>query len=136
MMGSGPGFAVAIVGTVAVIAIMVAAEIEEQEEVDARWAALCANVGGDRIEDDQCGDWDENGVAVNPVTPGNYFMWIDTSTYSGRAPGIGQRITVGQRGLPSGAVAAKGLPKTGGDVSAIKRGGFGVGAGKAGGSGS
>lgn len=135
MLDDGPGLAAAIVGCVAVGVILAVAAVEdEQRAVDAQWAGLCASQAGDRLDDDQCPEWDENGAVVSPITPGNYFMWIDTSTYRGVMPGVGQRITVGQRNLPSSAVAAKGIPKTGGEVAAIKRGGFGVGQGKTGGS--
>jgi hypothetical protein len=101
---------------------------------DAQWAGICSNASGDRIDDDQCGEYDEQGIATSPGLPGSYFMWIDTSTYSGRIPGIGERVTVGQRAVPQGAITAKGLPKTGGTVADVKRGGFGVKSGTVGGS--
>jgi hypothetical protein len=119
---------------VGVVGGVIAAIVIANSEPDADMMGLCSNAAGDRIDDSQCGDWDENGNATTPALPGNYFMWIDTTAYSsGRVPAMGERITVGSRSLPKGRPAAKGAPTTGGNVAEIKRGGFGVKSGSTGG---
>lgn len=125
----------AAIGVLGVIGGIIAAVIlGNQSDPDADMMGLCSNAANERIEDDQCGDWDENGNAIAPALPGNYFMWIDTTAYSsGRVPAMGERITVGSRTLPKGRPAAKGAPKAGGNVAEIKRGGFGVKSGSVGG---
>lgn len=123
--------AAAVVGLVATVIL---ASMGVLDNPDAEVMGVCANAYGDRVEDSGCGEnWDENGNAISAL-PGNYFMWIDTSVYSGQVPPVGQRVTVGQRTIPFGKAAAKGVPAAGGNAAAIKRGGFGASAGKVGGS--
>lgn len=81
----------------------------------------------ERIDDDRCGDYDDEGRSSNG---GVFFMWISTgSSYD--VPARGQKVpaTIGSRTVPAGTPIAKGLPPTGGSMSAISRGGFGVKAG-------
>lgn len=125
---------VVAVGVLAVVGGAIAAVLlANAGSPDADMMGLCSNAANERIDDDQCGDWDENGNALTPALPGNYFMWVDTRAYSGQVPPVGQRITIGSRNLPKDRAAAKGAPKTGGNVAEIQRGGFGVKSGSVGG---
>lgn len=133
-MEDGPLMAAGVLAVVGgIIAAVLLSNVDFEDSPDADMMALCSNSIGERIDDDQCGDWDENGNALTPALPGNYFMWVDTRAYSGQVPPVGQRITVGSRNLPKDRAAAKGAPKAGGSLTEIKRGGFGVKSGAVGG---
>lgn len=102
---------------------------------DAQYAAVCMDQRtGNRLDDDACGDWDDDGIGH---TAGTYFLWMPMSASNAYIPPVGGHFT-GQTPavtkVPKGAPVAKGTPKTGGQVGAVQRGGFGVKSGTAGGS--
>jgi hypothetical protein len=102
---------------------------------DAQQMGFCSNAAGDRVSDDDCGDYDDQGIALAPAHPGYYYMWMPmNSPYN--VPPMGQRYpsTIGSRTVPKGTPIAKGIPATGGSPSAIQRGGFGIKSGTTGGS--
>lgn len=110
---------------------------------DAEYGGVCFDrATQNRIEDEHCGDWDDEGVyASEPgyhgYPQGTSLMWYPV-TYGGHVPGIGQRTTGGMTKVPAGKPLAKGVPKAGataqsGGMASIKRGGFGVKAGTSGG---
>jgi hypothetical protein len=112
---------------------VIAAALDEQD--DAQYGAVCVSEStGVRLDDDACGDWDDEGQGS---VSGTYFMWFPTGG-PGYIPPVGQPLppnAPGVRKVPSGAPIAKGIPKTGGQMSAIQRGGFGVKSGTSGGTG-
>ncbi len=85
-----------------------------------------------RLDDESCGDWDEEGRAS---TGGTYFMWVSTSS-AHTIPAKGQPVPsyIGSRTVPKGTPVTKGLPPAGGSMSSISRGGFGAKAGVSAGS--
>jgi hypothetical protein len=101
---------------------------------DAQYAAVCMDQRtGNRLDDDACGDWDDDGVGH---TAGTYFLWMPLNT-GGYIPPVGGHLPANSpavRTVPKGTPLAKGTPKTGGTAADIKRGGFGVKSGTAGGS--
>jgi hypothetical protein len=102
---------------------------------DAQYAAVCMDQRtGNRLDDDACGDWDDDGIGH---TAGTYFLWMPMSASNAYIPPVGGHFT-GQTPavtkVPKGTPVAKGTPKTGGQVGAVQRGGFGVKSGTAGGS--
>ena len=102
---------------------------------NAQYGGICVDqVTEERIDDDRCGDFDDEGHASNS---GTFFMWISTSS-DHMVPARGQKVpaTIGSRTVPSGTPVAKGVPTAGGSMTSISRGGFGVKAGTAGGIGS
>lgn len=122
--------------------------IETFNADQAQYAAICTdlrdvnNPNDDvRVNDDQCGDDDEDGNASNG---GFSFIWIDLGRNSQWVPTHGQTLprNLGTNTHPRGAVVMKQLPsgtfstssiKSGAvkPASPIQRGGFGVsGAGK------
>lgn len=114
-----------------------AASMEEatEEEPDAQYAAVCMDQRtGARLDDDACGDWDEDGIGH---IPGTYYVWMPMSAGNAYIPPVGGRFTGRPptvTRLPHGTPVSKGAPKTGGQVGAVQRGGFGVKSGTAGGS--
>jgi hypothetical protein len=102
---------------------------------DAQYGGVCVDeVTQQRVDDDRCGDFDDEGRSSNG---GFFFMWISTSS-SHTVPAVGHKVpaTVGSRTVPSGTPLAKGVPTTGGPMTSIARGGFGAKAGVSGGYGS
>lgn len=106
-----------------------------EDAPDAQYAAVCMDQRtGARLDDDACGDWDDDGLGH---TAGTYFLWMPMSASNASIPSVGGRFsgrppTVTR--IPRGTPVAKGAPKTGGQVAAVQRGGFGVKSGTAGGS--
>lgn len=102
---------------------------------DAQYAAVCMDQRtGTRLDDDACGDWDDEGIGHNA---GTYFLWMPMSATNATIPPVGGRFTNRPPTVtrfPPGAPVSKGAPKTGGGVGAIQRGGFGIKSGTAGGS--
>lgn len=107
----------------------------DEEAPDAQYAAVCVDQAtGNRLDDDRCGDWDDDGVGH---AAGTYFLWMPMSSGNAYLPPVGQHIPPGTpmvRTVPPGTPVAKGAPTTGGKVSDVQRGGFGVKSGTAGGS--
>lgn len=101
---------------------------------DAQYAAVCMDQRtGNRLDDDACGDWDDDGVGH---AAGTYFLWMPLNG-GGYIPPVGGHLPANSpavRTVPKGTPLAKGTPKTGGTTADIKRGGFGVKSGTAGGS--
>jgi hypothetical protein len=89
-------------------------------------AGICVDEATNvRIDDDRCGDFIEHGHSTHS---GTYVMWMSTSS-SHTVPATGSHVpsNIGHRNtIPSGKVVAKGLPSSGGQMSAISRGGFGI----------
>ena len=102
---------------------------------DPRYAAVCVDQRtNNRLDDDACGDWDDDGVGH---VLGTYFMWLPIGD-SAYVPPVGRPLAAGQgvRTIPQGTPVAKGAPRAGGSVT---RGGLGASArgasgGKSGGS--
>lgn len=117
------------------MAIMSAGACASDPPPDAEMAGWCNDAADIRVEDDRCGDYDSEGIASNP---GFSYVWI-ASNSNHAVPPIGgyswQYVDRNQtvRKVQSGKPIAKGLPKTGGQMSAIQRGGFGVRSGTTGG---
>jgi len=105
-----------------------------EDSLDAQYAAVCMDQRtGNRLDEDACGDWDDDGVGH---AAGTYFLWMPLNG-GGYIPPVGGHLPQGSpavRTVPKGTPLAKGTPKTGGTASDIKRGGFGVKSGTAGGS--
>lgn len=89
-------------------------------------AGICVDEATNiRIDDDRCGDFIEHGHSVNS---GTYVMWMDTRG-SHTVPATGSYVpsNIGHRNtIPNGRPIAKGVPSSGGQMSAIARGGFGI----------
>lgn len=105
------------------------------EQPDAQYGGICVDeVTQQRVEDERCGDYDDEGRGTNS---GFFFMWIATdSTHAVPARGQKAPATIGSRTVPPGTPIAKGMPVTGGSMQSIHRGGFGAKAGTTGGYGS
>jgi hypothetical protein len=93
-----------------------------EDGVEPEYAAVCMDQRtGNRLDDDACGDWDDDGVGH---VAGTYFMWLPIGD-GVNVPPVGRPLASGQgvRTVPRGASLAKGAPKAGG---AITRGGLGA----------
>jgi hypothetical protein len=112
---------------------------------DAQYGGVCVDqVTQQRVDDNDCGDWDDSGVysggpGYHGYSHGTYMMWYPV-TYGGSVPSIGQRATGGTKTVPSGSAVAKGIPQAGaaansGGMKSITRGGFGAKSGTSGGTG-
>lgn len=103
-----------------------------EDEPDA--LAVCMNpVSNERVSDDMCGDYGDDGSTV--YSGGFHYMMFDTRTYRGNIPAVGQKMPTGnvtgyKRTFPksTGVIGQKVKPQ-GGSTSTIKRGGFGVSSG-------
>jgi hypothetical protein len=116
-------------------ALLTLAGCDAFDPPNAQYGGICVDqVTEERIDDDRCGDFDDEGHASNS---GTFFMWVSTSS-DHMVPARGQRVpaTIGSRTVPSGTPLAKGVPTAGGSMASISRGGFGVKAGTTGGYGS
>lgn len=123
-------------------------QIETFGADQAQYAGICtdlrdrANPDDDvRVDDDLCGEDDEDGNASNP---GFSFLWLDLGGgHSQTIPAHGQTVPrgLGSNVHPKGAVVMKKMPSGQWSVgqvksgvvkpaSPIQRGGFGISAGK------
>lgn len=96
-----------------------ATAVEDGE--DPEYAAVCMDQRTNvRLDDDACGDWDDDGVGH---TAGTYFMWLPIGN-GVDVPPVGRPLAAGQgvRTIPQGTPVAKGAPKAGGGIT---RGGLG-----------
>ena len=93
---------------------------------DAQYAAICVDQRtGNRLDDDACGDWDDDGVGH---TAGTYFLWMPMSASNAYIPPVGGHLpdhTPAVTRVPKGTPLAKGTPKTGGKITDVQRNGFG-----------
>lgn len=129
MMGRSP----ALVWVPMAAAVLIGVVALTGGDPDAQQAGVCVDErSGNRLDDDACGDWDDEGHAS---TSGTYFMWVSTSS-AHQVPAKGAYVPsyIGSRTVPKGTPVAKGLPATGGSMSTIQRGGFGAKAGVSAGS--
>lgn len=113
--------------------------LDDGEQQSAEYGAICTRESdGVRLDDDACGDADDEG---HSHTPGMMFLWMGQG--GGYVPPVGQRVAPGTgpipknfappgmvRSVPKGAPTAKGLSKSG---QSIQRGGLGLSGSKAGG---
>lgn len=133
-MMQGKGSALGYAGIAGALFLLTGCDVFD--DPDAEYAAICVSEqSGARLDDDACGDWDEEGQGSNV---GTYFLWMPMTSGNAYIPPVGQPMPPGGptvRKVPAGTAVAKGVPKTGGQVSAVQRGGFGVKAGTSGGTG-
>lgn len=152
LQGAMPSNLILLPTVAAVVLAVGACDLAEADETftadQAQYAAICtdlkdrSNPNDDvRVDDDRCGDDDEDGNASNG---GFSFIWIDLgSGHNQSIPAHGQTVprNLGSNVHPKGAVVMKKLPSTGFTTSQIKsgavkpaspiqRGGFGVTGGK------
>jgi hypothetical protein len=115
---------------------------EQSESPDAQYAGICVDRNDMRVNDDRCGDYDDEGFLSS--NDGMHYVWMPMSYNGGNygVPGVGSYAYqfVGKdkalTKVPKGTPVAKGVPATGGkSMSAIQRGGFGIKSGTTGGSG-
>jgi hypothetical protein len=113
---------------------------ESDDAQDAQYAGICVDKNDMRVDDNRCGDYDDEGFLSS--NDGMHYVWMPMSYNGGnyQVPGVGSYAYqfVGRdkalTKVPKGTPIAKGVPaKPSGTMSSIQRGGFGIKSGTTGG---